>query len=385
MPARAGGHARARAGGAPGAPGIRRRGWLRQVEAVHLPHRPHGRGPGLRSGAPARRSGRGGPFVHRIVIADPLEKSGVEILRSAGAEVLEVGTADRPRLKELVADADALVVRSATKVTRELLDAATRLKVVGRAGIGVDNVDVPAATERGVLVVNAPTANVMSAVEHTFALLLALARHIPAADASMKRGEWDRKTFKGVELQGKTLGIVGFGKIGQRVGARARAFEMTLIVVDPAIDAARARELGAEKVTIDELVERADVVTFHAPLNPGTRDILNAERIARLKTGALVVNCGRGGVLDETALLAALESGRLAGAALDVYESEPPTHLELVRHPRVIATPHIGAQTDEAQERIAVETARMVLAALAGDEHVAAVNRPVAAAPPASG
>ena len=318
--------------------------------------------------------------MHRIVIADPLEKSGVEILRSAGAEVLEVGTADRPRLKELVADADALVVRSATKVTRELLDAATRLKVVGRAGIGVDNVDVPAATERGVLVVNAPTANVMSAVEHTFALLLALARHIPAADASMKRGEWDRKTFKGVELQGKTLGIVGFGKIGQRVGARARAFEMTLIVVDPAIDAARARELGAEKVTIDELVERADVVTFHAPLNPGTRDILNAERIARLKTGALVVNCGRGGVLDETALLAALESGRLAGAALDVYESEPPTHLELVRHPRVIATPHIGAQTDEAQERIAVETARMVLAALAGDEHVAAVNRPVAVA-----
>lgn len=318
--------------------------------------------------------------MHRIVIADPLEKSGVEILRSAGAEVLEVGTADRPRLKELVADADALVVRSATKVTRELLAAAPRLRVVGRAGIGVDNVDVPAATERGVLVVNAPTANVMSAVEHTFALLLALARHIPAADASMKRGEWDRKTFKGVELQGKTLGIVGFGKIGQRVGARARAFEMTLIVVDPAIDAARARELGAEKVTIDELVERADVVTFHAPLNPGTRDILNAERIARLKPGALVVNCGRGGVLDEIALLAALESGQLGGAALDVYESEPPSRLELVRHPRVIATPHIGAQTDEAQERIAVETARMVLAALAGDEHVAAVNRPVAVA-----
>ena len=318
--------------------------------------------------------------MHRILIADPLEKSGIDILRSAGAEVTVVESADRPRLKELIADADALVVRSATKATRELLAAAPKLKVVGRAGIGVDNVDVPAATELGVLVVNAPTANVMSAVEHTFALLLALARHIPAADASMKRGEWDRKTFKGVELQGKTLGLVGFGKIGQRVGARARAFEMEVIFVDPAIDAARGRQLGAEKVTVDELVERADVVSFHCPLNPGTRGILGAERIARLRKGALVVNCGRGGVVDETALLAALESGHLAGAALDVYEQEPPNRPELARHPRVVATPHIGAQTDEAQERIAVETANMVIAALAGDERIAAVNRPLAVA-----
>jgi D-3-phosphoglycerate dehydrogenase len=318
--------------------------------------------------------------VHRILIADPLEKSGVDILRSAGAEVTLVESADRPRLKEMVANVDALVVRSATKVTRELLAAAPKLKVVGRAGIGVDNVDVPAATELGVLVVNAPTANVMSAVEHTFALLLALARHIPAADASMKRGEWDRKTFKGVELQGKTLGVVGFGKIGQRVGARARAFEMTVIFADPAIDAARGRQLGAEKVTVDELVERADVVSFHCPLNPETRGILSAERIARLRKGALVVNCGRGGVVDEAALLAALESGHLGGAALDVYEQEPPTRPELARHPRVVATPHIGAQTDEAQERIAVETANMVIAALAGDERIAAVNRPLAVA-----
>jgi D-3-phosphoglycerate dehydrogenase len=318
--------------------------------------------------------------VHRILIADPLEKSGVDIFRSAGAEVTIVESADRPRLKEMLANVDALVVRSATKVTRELLAAAPKLKVVGRAGIGVDNVDVPAATELGVLVVNAPTANVMSAVEHTFALLLALARHIPAADASMKRGEWDRKTFKGVELQGKTLGLVGFGKIGQRVGVRARAFEMDVIFVDPAIDAARGRQLGAEKVTVDELVERADVVSFHCPLNPGTGGILSAERIARLRKGALVVNCGRGGVVDEVALLAALESGHLGGAALDVYEQEPPSRPELARHPRVVATPHIGAQTDEAQERIAVETANMVIAALAGDERIAAVNRPLAVA-----
>jgi len=318
--------------------------------------------------------------VHRIVIADPLEESGLSILRAAGAEVVVVGAADRPRLPEIVATADALVVRSATKVTRELLAAAPRLKVVGRAGIGVDNVDVPAATERGVLVVNAPNANVMSAVEHAFALMLALARRIPAADASMKRGEWDRKTFKGVELQGKTLGIVGLGKIGRGVAARARAFEMTVIAVDPALDAARARELGVEKVTMDELVGRADVVTFHSPLTAETRNILSAERIGRLRRGALVVNCGRGGVLDEAALLAALESGQVGGAALDVYEQEPPTRPELIRHPRVVATPHIGAQTAEAQERIAVETAHMVLAALAGDEHVAAVNRPLTAA-----
>jgi D-3-phosphoglycerate dehydrogenase len=318
--------------------------------------------------------------VHRILIADPLEKSGLDILRSAGAEVTVVESADRPRLKEMVANVDALVVRSATKVTRELLAAAPKLKVVGRAGIGVDNVDVPAATELGVLVVNAPTANVMSAVEHTFALLLALARHLPAADASMKRGEWDRKTFKGVELQGKTLGLIGFGKIGQRVGARARGFEMAVVFVDPAIDAARGRQLGAEKVTLDELLGRADVVSFHCPLNAETRGILGAEAIARLRKGALVVNCGRGGVVDEAALLAALESGHLGGAALDVYEQEPPSRPELVRHPRVIATPHIGAQTDEAQERIAVETAHMVIAALAGDEQIAAVNRPLAVA-----
>jgi D-3-phosphoglycerate dehydrogenase len=196
----------------------------------------------------------------------------------------------------------------------------------------------------------------------------------------MKRGEWDRKTFKGVELQGKTLGLVGFGKIGQRVGVRARAFEMDVIFVDPAIDAARGRQLGAEKVTVDELVERADVVSFHCPLNPGTGGILSAERIARLRKGALVVNCGRGGVVDEVALLAALESGHLGGAALDVYEQEPPSRPELARHPRVVATPHIGAQTDEAQERIAVETANMVIAALAGDERIAAVNRPLAVA-----
>jgi D-3-phosphoglycerate dehydrogenase len=314
--------------------------------------------------------------VTRIVIADPLEESGLEILRSAGAEVVVVAVADRPRLPQLVAEADALVVRSATKVTRDLLAAAARLRVVGRAGIGVDNVDVPAATERGVLVVNAPTANVLSATEHTFAMLLALARRVPAADASMKRGEWDRKSFLGTELQGKVLGVVGFGRIGQRVAARARAFEMHTVAYDPLLDPAVARKLEIELLSIDGLVERADVVTLHTPLTPETRHLIDARRIARMKPGAMLINCGRGGTVDEAALLAALETGRLAGAALDVFEDEPTARHELVRHPRVVATPHIGAQTVEAQERIAVETARMVLAALEGSLAIAAVNLP---------
>ncbi len=314
--------------------------------------------------------------MYRILIADALEESGLELFRQGGAEVRLVQPAERPRLAELLPDYDALVVRSATKVTRELLAAGPRLRVIGRAGIGVDNVDVAAATERGILVVNAPTANVVSATEHTFAMLLALARRLPAADASMKRGEWDRKSFQGSELQGKTLGVVGFGKIGQRVASRAAAFEMAVVAYDPFLDPAAARRLGVEPLTLAELMARADVVTLHTPLTAETRHLLDADSLGRLKRGALIVNCGRGGVLDETALLAALATGQVGGAALDVFEDEPTTRLELVRHPCVVASPHIGAQTIEAQERIAVETARMVLAALSGSLAVSAVNLP---------
>jgi D-3-phosphoglycerate dehydrogenase len=318
--------------------------------------------------------------MNRIVIADPLEASGLNILREAGEEVLVVSAADRPRLPEIVADADALVVRSATKVTRALLDAAKKLRVVGRAGVGVDNVDVEAATERGVLVVNAPTANLMSATEHTFALLLALARSVPAADASMKRGEWDRKTFVGVELQGKTLGIVGLGRIGQRVAARARGFEMRIVAYDPFLDPSHAARLEVELLTIDDLLAQSDFVSLHTPLSKETRNLIDARRLALMKKEAMLVNCGRGGIVDESALLAALESGAIAGAGLDVFEEEPTPRHDLTKHPRVIATPHIGAQTKEAQERIAIETARMLLAALAGEMPSAAVNLPFSAA-----
>ena len=312
---------------------------------------------------------------HRILIADKLDRSGIELLAASGAEIVELAAADRPRLPEIVGDFDALVVRSATKVTAQLLAAAGRLKVVGRAGIGVDNVDVAAATERGVLVVNAPTANLMSATEHTFALLLAVARRVPEADASTKAGGWDR-TLTGVELQGKTLGVIGFGRIGQRVAARARGFEMNVVAYDPFLDPAEARRLEVELLPLDDLLRRSHVVTLHTPLTPQTRNLLDAGRLALLPRGALVINCGRGGVIDEEALLAALDSGELGGAGLDVFAEEPPADRRLAAHPRVVATPHLGAQTHEAQERISNETAEMVLAALAGSFAIAAVNLP---------
>ncbi|MFP5288921.1 MAG: phosphoglycerate dehydrogenase, partial [Thermoanaerobaculia bacterium] len=313
--------------------------------------------------------------VHRILIADSLDPAGLAILEQAGVEVHQLTAEERPHLPEILDGYDALVVRSSTQVTADLLRAGKSLKVVGRAGIGVDNVDVAAATEQGVLVVNAPTANLMSATEHTFALLLALARRVPEADASMKAGEWNRK-LTGVELQGKTLGVVGFGRIGQRVADRARGFEMKIVAHDPFLDAAAARKLGVDLLPLDELLAAADVVTLHVPLTDQTRNLLDRARLAKMKKGALVINCARGGVVDEDALLEALESGHLGGAALDVFAEEPPKDLRLVRHGKVVATPHLGAQTREAQERISLETAQMVLEALAGSLAVAAVNLP---------
>jgi D-3-phosphoglycerate dehydrogenase len=320
--------------------------------------------------------------VHRILVADPLDPSGLALLAASGAEVVVLRDDERPRLAELIGGFDALLVRSATRVTAELLAAAgSRLKVVGRAGIGVDNIDVAAATEQGVLVVNAPTANLVSAAEHTLALLLAVARRLPEADASTKGGGWNRK-LTGIELSGKTLGVIGFGRIGQLVAARARAFDMKVLACDPALDPATAGRLAVELAPLEELLRSSHVVTLHTPLTDQTRDLLDAARLALLPRGALVINCGRGGVIDEEALLAALESGAVGGAGLDVFAEEPPRDLRLVRHPRVVATPHLGAQTREAQERASTETAEMVLGALAGSPSIAAVNRPLRAARP---
>ena len=319
--------------------------------------------------------------MFRILVADPLHESGLAALEQSGNEIHRLSAEERPRLKELLGEYDAVVVRSATKLTAELLDGADTLKVIARAGVGVDNIDIAAATERGILVVNSPTANLLSAAEHTFALMLALVRNVPAADRSMKAGEWDRKRFVGRELEGKILGIVGFGQIGQRVADRAKAFGMEVVAHDPYIDAAMGERLEVELVEKCELLERSDIVTVHVPLTDRTRDLVGADEIAAMKRGAVLVNCARGGIVNEAALLAALDSGHLSGAALDVFSEEPPKDRRLAEHERVVATPHIGAQTREAQERIALETVRMLLAALDGSLAVTAVNLPFRGTP----
>ncbi len=314
--------------------------------------------------------------MKRILVADPLHGAGLEILRQSGSEVHLLSAEERSGLGEMIGGFDALIVRSMTQVDAELLRQGKNLKVVGRAGIGVDNVDVATATELGILVVNAPTANLISATEHTFALLLALARNVPAAHQSLLAGEWERKRFMGIELNGKTLGLIGLGRIGQNVAYRAKAFGMKVLAFDPFLDASAARRLDVELSELDALLKRSDIVSVHTPLTEQTRGLLDAASIARMKSGALLVNSARGGILDEDAALQALESGHLGGLALDVFEQEPPVGSELLNHPRVVATPHIGAQTREAQERVATETARMVLGALEGSLELTAVNLP---------
>jgi D-3-phosphoglycerate dehydrogenase len=313
----------------------------------------------------------------RILICDPLNAVGVEQLRAEGHQVTELAAEDKANIEMHAKGVDALIVRSGTQATSALMDAAgASLRVIGRAGVGVDNVDVKAATERGILVVNAPTANLLSATEHTFALLLALMRKVPAADRALKESRWDRKSFVGKELWGKTLGIAGFGRIGQRVALRAQAFEMKVLAYDPFLDDDAIRRHDVEPASLEDLLRAADAVTLHVPMAESTRNLINAERIALMKDDAVLINCARGGVIDEPALLAALESGKLAGAGLDVFAEEPMRDFTLARHPKVVATPHVGAQTQEAQLRIAQDTAKMVNQALAGSLAVTAVNLP---------
>jgi D-3-phosphoglycerate dehydrogenase len=272
---------------------------------------------------------------------------------------------------------DALITRSGTAVTPELVNAGTRLRIVGRAGVGLDNVDVDACTARGILVINAPTANIMSATEHTMAMLLALCRNIPEAHASVKRGEWTRAKFMGVELNGKTLGVIGLGRIGSRVTVRARAFGMDVIAYDPYITDSAFEKVGAEKASLDQLLAEADVITVHTPLTDETRGMLGAEHFAKMKDGVIVLNIARGGIYQETALANALNSGKVSGAAIDVYEDEPPgKDHPLVAAKNIILSPHIGANTIEAQDRVAVQTSEMVVEALRGSIFVSAVNLP---------
>lgn len=293
----------------------------------------------------------------KIVVADDLPASAIELLRAEGWEVDARSGRTAPELAADLADADALVVRSATKVTANLIASAPRLRAIARAGTGVDNVDVDAASARGIVVMNAPGANSISVAELAMAHLLALARKIPAADASMKAGKWDKKSFLGEEVRGKVLGLVGLGRIGQEVAKRARAFEMTVLAHDPFISAQIARDLAVELVSLDDVCARADFLSLHLPSTPQTKHTFNAERIARCKKGIRIINTARGDLIDEAALIEALKSGQVGGAALDVFEHEPTTDHTLQMLPQVIATPHIAASTREGQELVGVETA----------------------------
>ncbi|MDQ7820905.1 MAG: phosphoglycerate dehydrogenase [Armatimonadota bacterium] len=311
----------------------------------------------------------------KVLVADGLAPDGVRRLAERAEVVVREGLAE-DQLVRALADVDALIVRSRTRVTARALARAPRLRVVARAGVGTDNIDVDAATRLGILVLNTPESSTISTAEHTMAMMLALARHLPAAHLAASRGDWRREPFTGVELYGKTLGIVGLGKIGSEVARRAAAFGMRVVAADPYVAAERAAQVGAEVLALDEVLARSDVLSLHAPLTPATHHLLGRSQFARMKRGALLVNCARGGLVDEDALLAALEEGVVAGAALDVMEREPPHDSPLLRHPRVILTPHLGASTEEAQRRVAVEVADQVLAALEGRPVRGAVNAP---------
>jgi D-3-phosphoglycerate dehydrogenase len=308
-----------------------------------------------------------------VLIAEKLAPSVLDVLGDE-VEIRHVDGTDRSALLAAVVDADALLVRSATKVDAEVLAASTRLKVVARAGVGLDNVVVPAATERGVMVVNAPTSNIVSAAEHAVALLLAVARQVPAADSSLRGGEWKRSSFNGTELNGKTVGVVGLGKIGQLFAQRIAAFGTTVIAYDPYVAPARAAQLGIELVSLDELFERADAVSVHLPKTPETLGLIGAERLAKAKKGLLLINAARGGLVDEQALADAIRGGQVGGAGIDVFAKEPTTSSPLFDLPGVVVTPHLGASTREAQDRAGTDVARSVLLALRGEFVPDAVN-----------
>jgi len=314
----------------------------------------------------------------RILIADPVAPEGIEMLRAAGDVDVNTGLA-ADALIGIIGNYEALVVRSETKVTRPVIEAASRMQVIGRAGVGVDNIDLDAATERGVIVVNAPQGNTIAAAEHTLALLMSLARHVPQADASMRAGKWDRKSYLGTEIRGKTLGIVGLGKIGSEVARRAVAMEMRVLAHDPFVPVERARALGVESVDFEQLIMLSDFITVHPPLTATTQGMIGEAEIARMKEGVRLINVARGGIIDEAALAAAVASGKVAGAAIDVFTSEPPKDNPLVDDPRIIITPHLGASTAEAQERVAIDVAEQIVEVLGGKPARYAVNAPMLA------
>lgn len=313
----------------------------------------------------------------KVLVSDPIDQAGLDIL----SQVATVDVKLKLPLEELislVADYDALMIRSGTKVTKAVIDAGQNLKIIGRAGVGVDNVDVPAATRRGIMVVNSPEGNTIAAAEHALAMMLAMSRHIPAADKSVKDTQWDRKAFTGVEVYKKTLGVVGLGKIGSHVSTVARAMGMKLLAYDPFISTERAEQLGCRLVEMDLLLREADYVTLHIPKTPETTNLINAEKLATMKPTARIINCARGGIIDEAALAEALSQGTIAGAALDVYAEEPLAENSPLRalDKKIVLTPHLGASTAEAQVNVAIDVAEQIRDVLLGLPARSAVNIP---------
>ncbi|WDR04939.1 phosphoglycerate dehydrogenase [Devosia rhodophyticola] len=314
----------------------------------------------------------------KVLVSDKLSPTAVQIFKDNGVEVdylPDLGK-DKEKLLEVIGQYDGLAIRSATKVTEKVLAAATNLKVIGRAGIGVDNVDIPAATKKGIIVMNTPFGNSITTAEHAISMMLSLARQIPEADASTRAGKWEKNRFMGVEVTSKVLGIVGCGNIGAIVADRAQGLRMKVIAFDPFLTPERALEIGVEKVELDDLLARADFITLHTPLTEQTRNVISAEAIAKAKKGVRIINCARGGLIDEAALGEALKSGQVAGAALDVFLEEPASANLLFDLPNVIATPHLGASTSEAQENVALQVAEQISAYLMSGEITNALNFP---------
>jgi len=298
----------------------------------------------------------------KVLVSDKLSESAVQIFRDRGIDVdfmPDLGK-DKDGLRDIIGKYDGLAIRSATKATPKMLEAADNLKVIARAGIGVDNVDIPAASKKGVIVMNTPFGNSITTAEHAIALMFAVARQIPEANASTQAGKWEKSKFMGSEITAKTLGLIGAGNIGSIVAARALGLKMKVVAYDPFLSEERAAKIGVEKVELDELLARADFITLHVPLTDKTRDILNADAIAKMKPGVRVINCARGGLVDEAALAAAIKSGHVAGAAFDVFETEPATDSPLFGIANVVCTPHLGASTSEAQENVAVQVAEQM-------------------------
>jgi D-3-phosphoglycerate dehydrogenase / 2-oxoglutarate reductase len=313
----------------------------------------------------------------RVLVADKIADDGIEVLLSQAEVDVRTGLSEQ-ELAGIIGRYHALVVRSDTQVTRSVLEAATELQVVGRAGVGIDNIDIEAATERGVVVVNAPQGNTIAAAEHTISLIMATARHIPQADASLRSGEWRRKEFMGTELRGKTLGILGLGNIGYEVARRAVAMEMRVIAYDPFVSEERAASIGVETASVDEIITGSDFITVHLPLNATTKGMIGTTEIDRMRPDVRLINVARGGIIDEHALVEGVRSGKVAGAAIDVFTSEPPeANVPLFDDPRIIVTPHLGASTTEAQERVAVDVADQIVEVLNGRAARYAVNAPI--------